>query len=615
MLRLPFFNESQSGADILKDDTQKKSIPRSTRKKGIDRTFNDTMNLFKSISGGRCKRKSKYAKTEVKQELGIKEEVTNDGDYVIDIPRQRVDDTYRADYEGPVDFADDFDEVKDEIKCEEEETGKEKDTTPCERSNESAANYDDNEEHMGDAVDIQPPQPNMNPFKSVSRGRCKRKSKSAKVEIKQEPGFKEEPNDGDAVMNIPRPRVGGRYRVNYDGPFDFDYDFDEVKDEIKCEGEETGTEKDSAPRERSNDSAAANNDDNEEHMDDAVDIQPPQPVSSGTKRNRSSKRRNKRTIPRNQAAKKQKKHKCHVCNYLANRKFDLKVHLRIHTGKKPFQCDVCSKSFARKGDLNTHKETHGPKPQFRCSKCYQRFEHESDQINHEKLCDPLRFECDICGYRTINKSHLTVHMQTHSGVKPFECSICFKSFTTNARLQSHSMTHIDELPNACSKCGRRFATPEHKQSHETRCQRSVLACNQCQYKAVRKDSLKRHMQSKHGAKRSIECEICGKPFVEQIKLNQHLSSTHRDQFPFQCSKCFGGYASEDGKIAHEDSCGYRQYQCHLCKDHRRDKASLMYHMRKDHTGERIQCKVCAASFTSKSNADQHMKAVHRLKKI
>ncbi|XP_055316119.1 zinc finger protein OZF-like [Sitodiplosis mosellana] len=456
----------------------------------------------------------------------------------------------------------------------------------------------------------------MNPFKGIPGGRSKRKSKSAKVEVKQEPVIKEEPtNDGDDVINIPQPRVEERYRANYEGPFDFGYEFNVVKDEIKCEEEEeAGKEKDSVPYERANDNAATRDDGNEESMDDAIDVQQPKSVGSGKKRNKASKNQSKRTIPRNQAAKKQKKHKCHVCNHLSSDKSKLKVHLRIHTGEKPFQCDVCSKSFAHKRILNRHKKTHGSKPQFRCLKCYQRFEQESDKIDHERLCSPQQFECDICGYRTINKSHLIRHMRTHTGEKPFVCSICFKSLRSNAHLLSHSMTHKLELPNACAKCGRRFATPDDKQSHETRCQRSPFACNQCHYKTFRNHHLKLHMQGKHGAKRSIECEICNKKFVKQITLKQHLSLAHSDQFPFQCTKCFGGYVTEDSKIAHEDVCGHRQYQCHLCKEYRRDKQKLTIHMRKDHTGVWVQCEVCAASFSDESSTNRHMKAVHFLKK-
>ncbi|XP_055312079.1 zinc finger and BTB domain-containing protein 41-like [Sitodiplosis mosellana] len=360
----------------------------------------------------------------------------------------------------------------------------------------------------------------MNTFKGVSGGRRKRKSKRLNVEIKQEPTIKEELNSDDDVMNIPRPRFDGRYRTNYEGPFDFGYDFDEVKDEIKCEKEEkeTGKEKDSALCRRSNKSAA-NDEDNEELMGDEIDVRSPQPVGSGKKQKEGFRRRNKRTIPRNQAAKKQKKHKCHVCNHLACGKYALKIHLRIHTGEKPFECSIFSKSFAR-----------------------------------------------------------------------------------NAHLRRHSMTHKDELPNACSKCARRFATPDEKQKHETRCQRSLFACNQCHYKTVQKGHLKRHVQSNYGAKRSIKCEFCRNEFTKKFFLNQHLSSTHSDQYPFKCSKCFGGYATEDAKEGHEHSCGYRQYQCHLCKNYRRYKHHLETHMRKVHTRERIQSRGKVLDLYNSSNA-------------
>ncbi|XP_055306807.1 zinc finger protein 585B-like, partial [Sitodiplosis mosellana] len=634
------------------------------------------MKPFKVVSGRCRRRKSKSAKVEVKQELVIKEE-PNDGDDVMNIPRPTVDGRYRVKYEGPIDFARDFDQIKDEIKCEEEETSKEKDSTPCERSNDNDANYDDNEDPMDDAIDVQQPESvgsgkkrnegakrrnkrtipgnqatkkqkkhkchvcnhliylnqhlssthsdqflfqcskcfggyategvkdlhedscghrqyqchlckeygrdkqdlkihmrkdtpesgfdakfvrqalprkEMNPFKGVSGRRCKRKPKSEMIEVKQEPGIKEEPRD-DGVMNIPQPRIDGRYRVNYEGSVDFGDDFDQIKDEIKCENKEAGKEKDSTPCERLND-GAANADDNELSMGDAIDIQPPHPVDNEKTRNGSSKRRDKRSISRNQVAKKQKKHKCHVCNYLANDNYALKLHLRIHTGEKPYQCDVCSKSFARKSHLNRHKKTHGPKPQFRCSKCNQGFDQESDKIDHERFCSPQQFECDTCGYRTINKSDLTKHMRNTPGKSRssaqsvssrIQATLIFKNIQWRTKKNSRMLVRnvVDDSPlQTISNHTKRAANEVHLHIH----------------------------------------------------LNQHLSSAHGDQFPFQCSKCFGGYAGEDAKEAHEDSCGYRQYQCHLCKEHRSNKQCSNIHMRKDHTGERIRCKVCAASF-------------------
>ena len=103
-----------------------------------------------------------------------------------------------------------------------------------------------------------------------------------------------------------------------------------------------------------------------------------------------------------------RKYGCPHCDVTCSNQGQLRGHIRVHTGERPYHCPFqnCTRSFARNEELTRHKRIHtGQRP----------------------------FACRVCGQAFGRKDHLSKHQRTHATLSPWQesygCSLVGSSPT------------------------------------------------------------------------------------------------------------------------------------------------------------------------------------------
>ena len=157
------------------------------------------------------------------------------------------------------------------------------------------------------------------------------------------------------------------------------------------------------------------------------------------------------------------KHVCKTCGKKFTRKDSLKRHSVKHTSTTPahekYICEICGKEYARQDNLTRHAKKHtGTEPVHKCPHCPKIFGQSSSLKIHIRTHTGERpFACPFCQKSFKTRSYLNVHIDFHKGAKPYLCDVCGKAFTTSGSLSNHSAIHTGQKLFGCSACDNRYA--------------------------------------------------------------------------------------------------------------------------------------------------------------
>ncbi|XP_072304742.1 sal-like protein 4 [Eucyclogobius newberryi] len=265
------------------------------------------------------------------------------------------------------------------------------------------------------------------------------------------------------------------------------------------------------------------------------------------------------------------KHKCKYCGKSFCNDSALQIHLRSHTGERPFKCNICGNRFTTKGNLKVHFQRHKEKypniamnphpvpehldnvptssgipygmsvpldesnltdiklpsglPAFIGSEGFSlrpspsTSEGSSSVYPDSGLDQAQKDSKDLLGVLHTNasapsgESSGTAKLQQMvDGLEkrtndPNECLICHRVLSCQSSLKMHYRTHTGERPHKCKICGRAFSTKGNLKAHY----------------GVHRANTPLKMQH--------SCPICQKKFTNAVVLQQHIRMHMGGQIP------------------------------------------------------------------------------------
>nr|XP_054500537.1 sal-like protein 4 [Agelaius phoeniceus] len=290
------------------------------------------------------------------------------------------------------------------------------------------------------------------------------------------------------------------------------------------------------------------------------------------------------------------KHKCKFCGKVFGNDSALQIHLRSHTGERPYKCNICGNRFTTKGNLKVHFQRHKDKYPHIKMNPYPVPEHLDNVPTSTGIPYGMSVPLDESNLIVDSKPLLTTLPTSAATGAPQAISSLagIKEAlpgTFSSELQSRPSPESEGGSSSSGAVGHESGTEQSLSSPQAACSVSIFHVGGSNEQGSETSKLQQLVENiDKSTSDPNECLICHRVLSCQSSLKMHYR-THTGERPFKCKICGRAFSTKGNLKTHygvhrANTPLKMQHSCPICQKKFTNAVVLQQHIRM-HMGGQI----------------------------